>query len=83
MAVFHAAVADDDVFGGACGLDAVAVATAFDGYAVVAGVEVAAFDEDVAAAFGVASVAVGAVVDDVDVFDCEVVAEEGVDYPEG
>ncbi len=60
----------------------VAVASALDGDAVVAGVEEAVLDEHVLARLGVAAVAVGAVVLDVHAAHGEILAEQGMYHPE-
>ena len=62
MSVVHRAVADDDVLRGHVAFASVAVASALDGYAVVARVEEAVLYQHAVAALGVAAVAVRSVV---------------------
>ena len=83
VSVLHLAVAYDDVLAGFVPESSVHVASALDGDAVVAGVEVAVLNEHTVTRFGVTSVAVGAVVVDVYASHGHVLAEQGVDDPEG
>ncbi len=64
-----AAIADDDVFRGRVEAPAVVVAAGLDGDGVVALVEAAVFDEQVAGHFGIDAVVVVAVRPDVDAAD--------------
>ena len=72
VAVLHLTVADDDVLRRHVTLAAVAVASALDGDAVVAGVEEAVLDQYAVAALRVAAITVGAVVDHLDTADGDV-----------
>ena len=83
VAVFHGAAAHDDVFRGHVDAAAVAVAAGFDRDAIVAGVEDAVFDEDVAARFRITSVVVGAVGIDRETAHGDVSGKYGVNFPHG
>ena len=83
VAVLHQAVAHDDVFAGDVPAASVLIAAGLDGDAVVARVEGAVFDEHILARLGVAAVAIGTAVVDVDAFHRQTFAEQGMDDPEG
>ena len=83
VAVVHDAVADDDVLRGFAPEASVVIAAALDGDAVVARVEEAVLNEHAVAALRVAAVAVGAVVGNLDATHRDVLAEQGVNDPEG
>ena len=81
MTVFHTAVAHDDVFRRTT-VATVAVTAALDGDAVVAGVEVAAFDKHILAGIRITAIAIGTFVLHMDIADDHIVAECGVNHPE-
>ena len=82
MPILHLAVSHDDVLTGHGASASVAVASAFDGNAVIARVEKAVFDEHTVARFGVAPVAVGAIVVDVHTPHRHIGALQWMDDPE-
>ena len=73
---FHTAVAHDDVFRRMT-VTTVAVTAALDGDAVVAGVEVAAFDKHILAGIRITAIAIGTFVLHMDMPDDHIVAECG------
>ena len=81
MAIFHSAVADDDILGRSSETPAVGVAAGFDRDAIVTGIEVAALDEHVAAGLGVAAVVVRSMRLDAHVAHRHVAGENGMDLP--
>ncbi len=94
MTLIHHAVGDGDELGGAVGAEAVVVAAGFDHDAVVAGVEEAIGDADVAGGIDVDAVAVGAFAfggglalgiggDESDAAHDDVVAVDRVEHPHG
>ena len=83
MAVLHLTVTDDDVLRRHVSLTSVAVTSALDGDAVVAGIEETILDEYTVAALRVAAVAVRTVVDHLYTTYGNIGRVEGMDYPEG
>ena len=63
MAVFHGAVADNDIFRGDIDTASVSVTAGLDGDAVVAGIEIAVLNEHIPTEIPIAAVVVGAVAD--------------------
>src|SRR5690606_35800801 len=61
MTIAHRAVLDDDIFDGHRNPAAVGIPARFQGDAIIAGVEIAVLDENVAARLRIAAVVVGAV----------------------
>lgn len=61
MAFAHAAIADDDIFGGRCETTAVGIAGRFDGDAIVTGVKEGVLDQNVPARFRITTIIIGAV----------------------
>ena len=82
MAVFHLAVADDDVLGRLVPETTVVVATALDSDAVVAGMEHAVLDEYVLASLRVATVTVRSFVPYIHTVYRDVLGEQWMDDPE-
>ena len=82
VSVEHLAVAHDDVLTGHIPCTTVAVATALDGDAVVAGIEYAVFNQYAVARLGVAAVAVRTVIVKGNATHDQVVAEQRVQRPE-
>src|SRR5262249_26818483 len=81
VAVAHLALADDDVLDRGMEPPPVFIASRFQRDAVVAGVEGAALDEDVAARFGIAAVVVRPVAADRDAAHDHVPAQDRIDFP--
>ena len=83
MSVLHLAVAYDDVLAGALPEAAVIVASALDGDAVIAGVEVAVLYQHTVARLRVATVTVRPVIIDMYATHGDIGREQGVDDPKG
>ena len=83
MPVFHLTVSDDDVLAGYIPFPSVCIPTTLNGDAVVTGVEGASFDQDILAGFRVAAISIRAFVPYFYMLNCDVLAEKGMDHPEG
>src|SRR5690606_26581326 len=81
VAVFHDAIADDDVLAGSIHPSAVVVPARFDRDAVVAGIEITIFDQDIPRRFRIAAIAVGSVADHLHAPDGHVLAKYRVHDP--
>ena len=83
MAVFHYAVADNDVFRWTIDAPAVRVPAGLDGYAVISGIKFTALNQHVFAGIRITAVAVGAVIADGQVSYSYILAIHRMDIPEG
>src|SRR5271155_1526645 len=79
--VLHDTIADDNVLAGNGHAAPVTVASALDGDAVVAGVELAVVDQDVGRGFRIAAVVIRTVTRNLHVTHGDVFRENGVDLP--
>ena len=82
VAVVHGTVADDDILRRHIAFTSVAVASAFNGDTVVAGVEETVLNQYAVATLRVAAVAVGTVVNHLHTTDGNVGRVQGVNHPE-
>ena len=82
MTVLHLTTAYDDILRGHIALSTIAVASALDGYAVIASIEETILDQHAITAFWIAAVTIGAVVDHLHSTHCDVSRMEGMDHPE-
>lgn len=82
MTVAHLATTDNDILRWGIPLATIHIATGFDGYAVIAGLEDTVLNENTVARLRIATVAIRAIVDDGDAADDEVFAKEWMEHPE-